>query len=229
MKDKKLGSVLAEVCEKELLAPSTALPSDFEFSKTFEEKMHSIIGTDKKPYVRKRLKTIFIIAAVLAAGSCLSMVTEPRWNYVVQQIDGGKNVSFNVSAVSINKDSIEQTYEIGPLPERYTLCFENKSEESITQIWGIYSEKTHTSSDSICFGQYIPSIYQDVQFSDKAGYCFGDDGTQYYIDETDEGSAVVWFKDGYVFLLSGSLNKDEMLKLCKTLKISQKQPEHLID
>lgn len=229
MKDKQLGAAAAQVCEQKLLAQSTALPADFEFSKSFEEKMRRIIGKDQKPCVRKRLKTVFIIAAILAAGSCLGMVTQPRWNYIVQNLNGCKNVSFDVSTVSINKNSIEQTYEIGPLPERYTLCFENKSEESIIQLWGIYSEDTHTSSDGIYFGQFIPSIYQNVQFSDKAGYCLGDDGTQYYIDKTDDGSAVAWFKDGYVFLLSGSLNKDEMLKLCKTLKISKKQSACVID
>lgn len=222
MKDKQLGMALAEVCEQKLLAKSTSLPADFEFSKCFEDKMRKIIGKDQKPCVRKRVKTVFIIAAVLAASSCLAMRTEPDWNFIVKDCTGGKNVSFDVSSVDQTKNSIEQTYEIGPLPERYTLCFENKSEENITQLWGIYSEDTHTSSDGIYFGQFIPSIYQSVSFSDKAGYCFGDDGTQYYIDENDEGTAVVWFRDGYVFLLSGSLSKNEMLGLCKTLKMAKK-------
>ncbi len=218
MKDKQFGSALAQVCEQKLLVQSTALPADFEFSKDFEEKMRRIIGKEQKPCVRKRLKTVFIIAAILAAGSCLAMRTEPDWNYIVKDCTCGKNVSFDVRAVSINKDNIEQTYEIGSMPQRYKLCFENKSQDGVTQLWG----DKNTSTDSICFGQYIPSIYQDVHFSDKAGYFFGDDGTQYYIDETEDGSAVAWFRDGYVFLLSGSLNKDEMLKLCKTLKISEK-------
>ena len=229
MNDKKLGSAVAQVCEEKLLTQGSALPADFKFSESFEIKMRSIIGKDRKPCVRKRIKTVFIIAAMLAAGSCLAMRAEPDWNYIVKDCTCGKNVSFDVSAVSSTKGSVEQTYEIGPLPERYTLCYENISRDSVSQLWGIYSEETHTSSDSIYFGQYIPSIYQDVQFSDKAGYYFGEDGTQDYTDETDDGAAVVWFKDGYVFLLSGSLNKDEMLRLCKTLKISEKQPACLID
>ena len=169
MNDKKLGSAVAQVCEEKLLT-----------------KMRSIIGKDRKPCVRKRIKTVFIIAAMLAAGSCLAMRAEPDWNYIVKDCTCGKNVSFDVSAVSSTKGSVEQTYEIGPLPERYTLCYENISRDSVSQLWGIYSEETHTSSDSIYFGQYIPSIYQDVQFSDKAGYYFGEDGTQDYTDETDE-------------------------------------------
>ena len=224
MKDKQLGAALAEVCEQKLLAKSTSLPADFDFSKCFEDKMRRILGKDQKPCVRKRVKTVFIIAAVLAASSCLAMRTEPDWNFIVKDCTGGKNVSFDVSSVDQTKNSIEQTYEIGAMPQRFSLGFENESPDGITQIW---SDK-QKASEGICFGQFIPSIYQSVSFSDKAGYCFGDDGTQYYIDENDEGTAVVWFRDGYVFLLSGSLSKNEMLGLCKTLKISEKRSACLI-
>ena len=47
MKDKQLGAALAEVCEQKLLAKSTSLPADFEFSKCFEDKMRKIIVCEK--------------------------------------------------------------------------------------------------------------------------------------------------------------------------------------
>lgn len=221
MNDKQLGAVLADICEKDLLAGDDPLPADFEFSEEFEIKMRSIVISDPKPSIRGRLKAALVIAAVVASGFTLGMRNAPGWNYFVEKQDCGKNVSFNVSSVNDPKDAIREVYEVA-VPKRFDFSFEYLSDCGITHVW---NGKTN---ESVCFAQYTPSGYCDAQFSENARCCFGADGTQYYIDETEEGTAAMWYQDGYVFLVSGSLTKDEAMDMCKTLKISEKRSACLI-
>ncbi|MBR6101314.1 MAG: hypothetical protein IKP95_02705 [Ruminococcus sp.] len=221
MNDKRLGTALAEVCEDRLLTDSGALPEGFEFSEGFEQRMRSIIGTERKPFLRGRLKAGLIIAAIFAAGFCLGMAREPLWNYIVQHDDGGRNISFDVNTVKDPKKKIEQVYELGGLPEGYDLVWESSNREACSRTYGLKKGDGAELYNVIFFGQYIPYIYYDAHFSDNARYCFDEDGTQYYVDETPEWSGAVWYQDGYVFLVSGSLPKDKILDLCKTLKKSE--------
>ena len=49
-----------------------------------------------------------------------------------------------------------------------------------------------------------------------------EDGIQYYIAEPSEGyTAVIWYQDGYVMVVSGTVDKNEALDLCRSVKIKE--------
>ena len=54
---------------------------------------------------------------------------------------------------------------------------------------------------------------------------YEEDGIQYMFGEAEDlnYSSVVWYQQGYVFLITGDLPKNELLKLCKTLKIEESE------
>lgn len=213
--------LLAEVCEERLLSCENTLPEGFEFSEEFERRMSGIIGARQKPYLRGRLKAALVIAVIFAAGFCLGMGCEPIWNYIIKSNpDGSKNVTFDVGSIENPKRIIEEVYELA-IPEDYELYDSLLRNDRTMQLW----RRWHGGEGDIFFAQYIPEVYFDATFGGTAAYYFDDDGTQYYMDERDDGAGAAWERDGYVFVLSGSLNKDEVLRLCKTLKISKKRSE----
>ena len=222
MNNKEFGAALAEICETKLLAEELSLPEDFEFSESFEAKMSGIIGKERKPFLRGRLKAALIIAAIFAAGFCISMTNKMKWNYTAEDSDGGRTVNFNIGSVEDFKLSLDEIYTLDGIPKEYTRVICDNMLFASVQIW----VDAPDNGNSIHFCQSIPSAYKDAFFPEEMTLSlYEEDGIQYMFGEAEDlnYSSVVWYQQGYVFLITGDLPKNELLKLCKTLKIEESE------
>ena len=228
MEDSGFALALSEVCEKGLLSKEdTELPKGFKFSKAFEQRMSEIMGRGRI-HLRKRLKLALFVAAIFAVGFMLGMAARPKWGYVSRDADEGMMMTFDVSSVENPKTRIEQKYTLAGIPEG--LERDNDSPWLDTdymygEVWGTFDGKGNGLID-VFFGQYIPAAYRNVFISDKdkKHLVTEENGVQYYVLRSDEGeehTAVIWYQDGYVFLVDAKMPKDDTLKLCKTLKIQE--------
>ncbi|MGN0623600.1 MAG: DUF4367 domain-containing protein [Oscillospiraceae bacterium] len=231
MSEEMLAKALAEVCGSELrsLPQCNDIPDDYEFSQAFEDKMRETLGAErtiivKKTAISKRIKVGLLIAVIFSAGFLLGMAKEPIWNFITQKVDGGMQLSFDVSTVEDPETRINEVYTISGALDDYGLIDSAQSDISLWEIWIKQKEGADHADGMVYFGQYIASAYTDAFVSDdcKNEYYISEDGTQYYISSNENYTSVVWYNGDYVLLLSGGLNKDEMLDLCKSVKIKER-------
>lgn len=230
MNEDKLKSALAEVCEGELFSEPEcdAIPDSYTFSDSFERKMQLALGQQeaappRKGSIKSRMKLALVIAAVFSVGFLLGMAREPIWNFITQKTDGGRKISFNTSAVDDPYRRITEIYTLTGIDGDYKLLNTERTFSSAMEIWVKQGENTENAEDLIFFSQYMPAAYTDAFIPDEAdnGYYIDDDGTQYYISEGENYTAVIWYNGDYVMLLSGGKSKEEMLSLSKTVKMKQ--------
>ncbi|MBR1422138.1 MAG: DUF4367 domain-containing protein [Ruminococcus sp.] len=231
MGDEILKQALAEVCGNEYQAEPFCgdIPDSYRFSHRFEKRMAKALGTagsitvSGKPNIRKRMKIALVAAVIFSAGFMLGMAREPIWNFITHKVDGGSQLSFDTSTVDDPETSINEVYTLTGLPNDYELLDSTHSKVSATELWVKQSEGADHADNIIYFGQYIAAVYTDAFIPDDAknGYYIDSNGTQYYISESEDYTSVVWYNGDYVLLLTGSFNKDEMLDLCKTVKLKK--------
>ena len=227
LEDTKVLSLLSQVCESGLLSEEdTELPKGFKFSKEFEQKMRDITGRGRI-HIRKRLKLALFAAAIFAVGFMLGMARQPKWSYLAKEHDEGIMMTFDVSSVKDPKNRIEEKYTLAGIPEG----FEQDPDDSPwldtdfmhSEVWGKYDGKGNGIFD-IYFGQYIPAAYRNVYIndSDKKYLVTEQNGIQYFMLEPEgDNRCVIWYQDGYVFLINAKMSKEDILKLCKTLKLKE--------
>ena len=221
MNDEMLGAAARSVCEPELARLCSYDGIDeYQFSEEFESRMRSIFKPEKRINIRRRIKTALLIAAIFAAGFCIGMSNKMRWNYTAEDTDSGRLLNFNIGSVDDRKKHLEEVYTLDGLPQGYTrvIC-ENKSYSSV-QIWTDDPDEGHI----IFFDQCVPAAYRDAFYPDKTELClYEEDGIQYMFGEIkdEDFTSVLWYQHGYVFLITGELSKEELLRLCKTLKIER--------
>ena len=221
MNDEMLGAAARSVCEPDLARLCSYDGIDeYEFSEEFETKMRGIFKYDRKINIRRRIKTALLIAAIFAAGFCIGMTNKMKWNYTTEDTENGRMVNFNIGSVDDRKKHLEEVYTLGGIPQGYSRIFyENKSYCSV-QIWTDDPNGGH----SIFFDQCVPAAYRDAFYPDETEISLlEEDGIQYMFGEIkgSDYTSVVWYQDGYVFLITGDFTKEELLKLCKTLKIEE--------
>ena len=174
-----------------------------------------------RPNIRKRIRIALVAAVIFSAGFLLGMAREPIWNFITQKVDDGSQLSFDTSTVDDPETRINEVYTLTGLNDDFELLDSTLSKVSATELWVKQGEGTDHADNIVYFGQYIAAVYTDAFIPDGAenSYYIDENGTQYYISESEKYTSVVWYNGDYVLLLSGGFTKDEMLKLCKTLKL----------
>ena len=231
MGDEMLKQALAEVCGSEYFVEPFCedIPDSFQFSKSYEKKMTKAIGTASsmtvsgRPNIRKRIRIALVAAVIFSAGFLLGMAREPIWNFITQKVDDGSQLSFDTSTVDDPETRINEVYTLTGLNDDFELLDSTLSKVSATELWVKQGESSDHADNIIYFGQYIAAVYTDAFIPDGAenSYYIDENGTQYYISESEAYTSVVWYNGDYVLLLTGGFNKDEMLGLCKTVKLKE--------
>lgn len=215
-------NALSSVCESELLGNER--DEEIEFSAAFEQRMEDIIHPKEKVYIRKRLKIALAMAAMLAAGFLVGMTSGGRWGFFFDKTDEGLYATFDVTSVKDPKKKITEVYELGFIPEGYTLT------DSHVHPFGQYVNYFYEVADRgekdwkcIFFSQGVPYSYRDVYIGkDDKSSIITEGELQYYINQPEENyTIVVWYQDGYVMVLSATLGKDDALELCRSVRVKQ--------
>ena len=220
-----LCTALSNVCEEELLSFShQGIYEEHKFSKGFEDKMQSIIHPAEPVNIKKRFKLALVLAAMLAAGFLIGMTTGRTWGFEMQQKDEGIYASFDVDTVRDAKKKVTELYELSTIPEGYELRdkYINPFGQSVSYMYDNGAENDdewQVISFCVCTPYYYRNIFLG---NDGERSIVFEDGIQYYISEPSEDyTAVIWYRNGYVMVLSGMVDKKTALDLCKSMKIKE--------
>ncbi|MCR5817333.1 MAG: DUF4367 domain-containing protein [Ruminococcus sp.] len=215
-------NALSSVCENELICNEQDV--DIRFSAGFEQRMEDIIHPKEKVFIRKRLKIALVMAAMLAAGFLVGMTSGGRWGFFFDKTDEGLYATFDVRSVKDPKKKITEVYELGFIPDGYTLT------DSHVHPFGQYVNYFYEVADRgekewkcIFFSQCVPYSYRDVYIGkDDKSSIITEGELQYYISQPeDDYTTIVWYQDGYVMVLSATIGKDDALELCRTVRVRQ--------
>ena len=221
-----LCTALSNVCEEELLSSmQQGIYEEHKFSKAFEEKMQSIIHPKEPINIRKRLRLALVLAAVLAAGFLLGMTAGRTWGFKMQEKEDGIYASFDVDTVKDAKRKVNELYELTYIPEGYELRdkYINPFGQSVSYMYDNNAENDDEWK-VITYSVFTPYYYRNIFLGNegKRSTAF-EDGIQYYISEPSEDyTAVIWYQDGYVMVISGTIAKNEALDLCKSVELVEK-------
>ena len=73
--------------------------------------------------------------------------------------------------------------------------------------------------NQIYFGQYVKSIYNDVELStDKTEYFTDETGQEYLIAAMADEYIVLWDNGEYVLHINSTLSKEETIKICQSVE-----------
>lgn len=220
MNNDKLSKAAALAYDPLLEEYSTCneISDDHRFSDNFEKKMSSIIHTESESsgYRRKRISWRFILVAVIlfSAGFCLGAAKNTVHDIIVRFAGNDKDELVINSESGDERIGMGAKYMLSELPKGYGLT---NSYIDIDFAWSDYSNGT----DVLHFAQYKESAYKDVYLDSdtKFEYITDKSGQEYLYVRDPSSASVVWHMDGYVFRLSGNLDKDTLLLLCSKTKM----------
>lgn len=208
-----------EDCDKLM---SEEIPN-YETSAKFEKKMQKLIKSQRKPYFKListggRRAACIIAAVVVLSVSSLSVkaVRKTVLEFILNPVsDGEAEITTSVYGVDNYPNTIEEEYYISEIPEGFECDLYDKCE-----AWVDYSY-TNDEGDYIVFRQEIKDVFggvYDIEHSVFYEYT-DDDGQKYLIHECGSQYSIIWENGKYIFIIGSNLDKEEILDLCRSIKI----------
>lgn len=174
--------------------------------------IYSLINT---PLKKAAVVAVIVGAVALAAGSGASMYAgkNPIVKFFQEKYEEYIEIEPHKKLWK-NKEkplTIEKEYEFGWLPDGYEKEIEENLETVFVQIY------KDGKSDTIQLEQYCVYMYFAIKEEDGYEEVKYKGNKYYYLTGEDEMS-VVWYKDGYQFILRGNRDLDEMLEIADNVE-----------
>ena len=192
-------------------------------SEQFTESMEQMIHRRRKPYFRwiatGARRAACIAAAVLVLGTVsvtqVGAFRRPLHRFFVNTFS--KTISAEESPDA--RGVIDRYYEITAFPEGFV---------SELQSSTLYLESTFfhyinrdNPQESLLFGQCLLKDYKDVEYTGEPEHFTDADGTEYLLLHTANGVTAVWNNGEYAFFLISEREKEDVLTVCRSLKIKK--------
>lgn len=192
------------------------------FSNGYRKKMDKLVKRRKKSYYLL-VNTAFKRSAVTAAAVLFLLlmplsvkaVRKEAYDFIIRIFPDHSELSIDKTDNSYPK-TINKEYTIPELEEEWEMNVWRNDSQAIAKDFV-------NGDDYVLFYQctmdhYVVEYENDNVDMEKYVDEYGED---YLIGGTDDSVSLVWNNGEYVFLLSGSLNKEEALELCRTLKTKE--------
>lgn len=203
-----------EIYENEML--ESLNEESFETSKEFEKKMQSLLKSRDSLYHRltltKARKVITAFAAALVVLLCALSVGAIRESILSFFVDRGnvKVIEYNTEDSSDYPRVIGSTYTPGYLPQGYAL---SDSSSDDLRSYKLYVN----GEDFLSIEQFTKSSYKsafDLDTMEKESY----QGIDFVVQTSSDSTVLIWEMDGYVFEMTGFIDKSELFKAAASLK-----------
>ena len=191
------------------------------FSEKHNKKMAKLIKNQKKPYyalisTAGRRAACIIAAIIILSASALSVraIREAIFDFIMRIFSDRTVVSTESGTDEGYPETIEELYYISELPEGFEQNKFNENDVSIDTLY-VNDEKY------ILFSQYTKSYYHktyDNEQSKYKEYC-NEENQEYLIFSSEYSNAFLWDNGRYIFTISSNLDKEDILKLCKSTKV----------
>lgn len=193
----------------------------YDFSIKHNKKMQKLIKRQRKPYFKlistagRRIACVSAAIVILSASVLsVSAIRKPLFSFVSSIFSDHTVISAESGTNLDSPETIENEYYISELPDGFILKNETKTSVSV--------EALYTKDDSfILFTQTTLKNYKESYDNEHSSLtAFTDDnGQEYLYVSTGNETTIIWNGGHYVFTISGNLNKESAMKLCKSIKM----------
>lgn len=193
------------------------------FSEKHNKRMAKLIKNQKKPYftlicTAGRRAACIVAAVIILSASALSVkaIREAVFDFIMRIFSDHTVVTTESGTDAGYPETIKDEYYISELPEGFELSEYNQMD--------VFLDVSYVNNDKnkyIIFSQKTKSYYYDNIDNQKVDYeeIYIDNNQNYLIISTEHGQRIIWDNGKYVFTISSNLNKQEIIKLCKSTKI----------
>ena len=218
-----LAEALEEDCRNEVLEFESLEGEPHEFSKEFEKNIRKIIRSiGRKDTVKITIKVVARVVAVimLVMGITFSfLLTDSEVLAVVKrtfrEIFNDKD-EYSFDDVTADYGDFYFGKQLGYVPNGYELRNINFSKFTVMLLYeNIFYEQIAFEYSASNEAQLL------VDNENRSFIIFENNDQKYYFYETDDESIdnkIMWFRDGYYYVISAQLNKDVMLEIAKSVK-----------
>lgn len=208
-------SKLAQACELSLNEWLATIPDELpevEYSKKHERWKKNLFNKMRGGYYHRfTTKTIkvMLVAAILMALLMTAFVFPSSRESTLDNLN-----AFSIFKITKhNKNSVNREIKVGYIPEGFEL---ENTENYSKYLKNIYLSKngkffTITKCSSVVKVEFDTEnfITEEIIVNNvKYAYCQGNEGV----------NNIVWTKNDYVYRIDGTLSKEEMLKIAKTVE-----------
>lgn len=186
--------------------------------KLYEKNSEQQSNFSSKP--AKRLSSVLVIAAAVVLLAAISSAAVSIYTNISWEQDDDLYY-FLASDYKNAPKQIDYIYEFAALPDDYEMTREFKIDYLYHAVW-----ENKTTGDCVMFTQSVKQYFQTITGSEgrKPEIVYINDKPGLYTDWTaagDEGSGfVLWDNGDYILNVYGNMNKNELLALAESAKIS---------
>lgn len=191
------------------------------FSKNHNKKMTKLIKRQKKPYFKLicttgRRAACIIVAVLVISVSTLSIkaIREAVFDFIMKIFSDHTVITTESGTDSGYPETIEEEYYISELPEGFVEVDYSKIDLSVDVTY-------FNNDDFIFFSQYTKSYYKETFDNEQTEYLkyVDKNGQEYLYSIIENDKTYIWDNGFYILKISSNLDKDDILKLCKSTKI----------
>ena len=210
---------------KEWLLSDEFRTDKFSTSKSFEKKMSKMLKSEHSLYhkvtlTRGRRILCACIAIIILLLSSLSVtaVREAVANFFIEHFSNHNHIVFSTESDVSYPTKVEKVYELGYVPEGYELTDKSVMDTSVSYTY------SNDGGMVLFVGQWTKDHFS-VSADNERSHLTSEfiDGREYLINtyEDDEIIDMFWDNGEYIFEVLAYLPKDDVVNLCKSLKIKK--------
>ncbi|MBQ2580126.1 MAG: DUF4367 domain-containing protein [Ruminococcus sp.] len=194
------------------------------FSQKHEKKMQRLFKRQRKPYFKLvctagRRAVCIAAALVIVSASAMSVkaVRETIFDFITSVFSDHQVITADSDSCSGYPSTIKEEYRITKLPEGFEQQYYNKTDTRVDIPY-------YSTSSRILFTQFTKDSFRIIFTDDAKAQEYTDtDGQKYQIVVTECETVYIWDNGRYVFMVSGDLDKETMLELCRSVKPHSEQ------
>lgn len=191
------------------------------FGNKHNKEMAKLIKRQRKPYFKLisstgRRAACIIVAFIVMSASALSVkaIREAFFDFITSIFSDHNVVTTESGTDKGYPTNIEEEYYISELPDGFEEMDKGKTDNSIDISY-------FRNDEYVFFTQYTKTAYEQTYDNERSEFneYMDSDGKQYMVITNKSGITYIWDNGRYIFEVSSNLDKEYVLKLCKSTKL----------
>ncbi len=191
------------------------------FGNKHNKKMAKLIKRQRKPYFKLisstgRRAACIIVAFIVMSASALSVkaIREAFFDFISNIFSDHSVVTTESGTDKGYPTTIEEEYFISELPDGFEEMDKGKTDNSIDTSY-------FRNDEYVFFTQYTKTAYEQTYDNERSEFneYMDSDGEHYMVITNENEITYIWDNGRYIFEIASNLDKDFILKLCKSTKI----------
>ena len=191
------------------------------FGNKHNREMAKLIKRQRKPYFKLisstgRRAACIIVAFIVMSASALSVkaIREAFFDFITSIFSDHNVVTTESGTDKGYPTNIEEEYYISELPDGFEEMDKGKTDNSIDISY-------FRNDEYVFFTQYTKTAYEQTYDNERSEFneYMDSDGKQYMVITNKSGITYIWDNGRYIFEVTSNLDKEYVLKLCKSTKL----------